>query len=474
MNEQTKKVAEITAVEAIGNTDFSKRSRKAHKATSGASSKTPVSATNSKQSSKKINMAAKHTESDPQVGLDASLQHSLGPVAQPPDQLQGADLLSTQAWQTAHGAPFDTGPFNMPWFYPPHMPMNSYGGFGSPFPFPPAGSLSQDVWDTQSLISHSSSRPVHDMSDEEDEPENANIEATAEPPTITREGRFGDLLREQLKEEDATVTLGPKADENLAKLIQRFFTAPKPMETLHAVVKDYKRPENLPVLQTAKLETEILAAIDNKEKATDTALSTTHKGVTAAIIALLPVAQLMLTRGKEDDALDGLSENIIDALRVLTATSVHVAGKRRENLKSAINTDYAKLLNYRPDTPEWLFGGDLQEATRQCELSQKLMDKISRKRAATSGQGKTFISGRQTQGFRGRQHFGGGRPYMQPRYFTPNAYGYPYSRMMQPYMGRQRQPWLGRDQRPAPPRAPVPETSALGQPLDFQRKGPRK
>ena len=49
-------------------------------------------------------------------------------------------------------------------------------------------------------------------------------------------------------------------------------------------------------------------------------------------------------------------------------------------MKSAINVVYAKALCKRSDNPEWLFGGDLMETARQCEISQKISEKVVRKR----------------------------------------------------------------------------------------------
>ena len=132
----------------------------------------------------------------------------------------------------------------------------------------------------------------------------------------------------------------------------------------------------MPVLQTPKLEAELVAAADQREKAIDTALSTLQKGIMTVITAMLPVAALMLEHGEADSDLDELSGNLLDSFCVLASTLLNVATRCRDNLKMAIHADYAKLVHRKSDNPEWLFGGKLVKTTRQCEMTPKLTEKI--------------------------------------------------------------------------------------------------
>ena len=274
------------------------------------------------------------------------------------------------------------------------MALGNYAGFGTPFPFPftPDGMAFPDGmnnsvagWDSQS--SGDFSRATHEMSDEEERPDEGPHEPTPTPTTVPK-GKFGDMIREQLDAVEST-QFGPKLDENLAKLINKFFSDNRPTESLYALAQQYPCPENLPVLQTAKVEPEIAAALESREKTADTTLSAVNKGVMAAITALLPVAKLALDRGKDDDGLDKLSENLMDSIKVLAAASLQVTARRRDNVKMAVHSDYTKALQRKSDNPEWLFGGDLMETARQCDLAQKLTDKIARKRGNPTFRGKT-------------------------------------------------------------------------------------
>ena len=63
-------------------------------------------------------------------------------------------------------------------------------------------------------------------------------------------------------------------------------------------------------------------------------------------------------------------------MRVLAAASLQVTARQRDNVKMAVHSDYTKVLQKKSDNPEWLFGRDLMETAQQCDLSQKLTDKI--------------------------------------------------------------------------------------------------
>ena len=150
-------------------------------------------------------------------------------------------------------------------------------------------------WDSQS--SSDFSRATHELSDEERRPDKGPREPTPTPTTVAKQGKFGDMIRDQLDAVEST-QFGPKVDEDLAKLINKFFLDNRPTENLYAVSKQYLRPDNLPVLQTATLEPEIVAAFESHEKTTDMTLSDINKGVMVAITALL--LALALDRGKDD------------------------------------------------------------------------------------------------------------------------------------------------------------------------------
>ena len=148
-------------------------------------------------------------------------------------------------------------------------------------------------WDTLSINSRWSTS-THEISEDEAEETTPPIQID-----LPKEGKFGDLLKEQLDQARSTTTqLAPPIDENLAKLINMFAGDTKSTETLHTMAKPYRRPENLPLWQIPKVETEILAAADTKEKAGDTALVAIQKGLVTAMAAMLPVAKVMLDREK--------------------------------------------------------------------------------------------------------------------------------------------------------------------------------
>ena len=476
-----------TAVEDANVVENSRKGKKIK--TSITRTKTSSSIGCGSNRSTKSNMATPSTSEAEGTPSDPRGQEHVvtGPSSSQPQQ-QGDDPYAQ--WNVGQPFGFAAQPpyaaYGQAWMPPPqHMALGNYGGFGTPFPFPftpdgmafPDGMINSVAgWDSQS--SSEISRATHEMSDDEETPDEGPREPTptrATPTIVGKEGKFGDMIREQLDTVDAT-EFGPKVDENLAKLINKFFSDNRPVENLYAVAKQYPRPDNLPVLQTAKIEPEIVAALESREKAIDTTLSAVNKGLVAAIAALLPVANLALDRGKDDDGLDKLSENLMDSMRVLAAASLQVTARRRDNVKLAIHADYTKALQRKSDNPEWLFGGDLMETARQCDLSQKLTDKIARKRGNPSFRGKTSAApqGAKRGRMRQPQNYGGYgfKSYQyQPRFFPSAGFQPSY-----PYMPRAQQAfrpqWQTRGRSQFTPRPTNPQAQAPQQ--DFAKRGTRK
>ena len=100
----------------------------------------------------------------------------------------------------------------------------------------------------------------------------------------------------------------------------------------------------------------------------------------------------------DDDAaseLDELSQNMLDAMQLLALTSRGMENRRREALKPSMQHSYARVLGKPQEgDPQWLYGGNLSEATRKCEVAKRLTDKLI-KRKGPQGQGPQNKQGAQ-------------------------------------------------------------------------------
>ena len=85
--------------------------------------------------------------------------------------------------------------------------MSGYTGFGTPFPFMPDGC--EGPWDTLSTNSRWSTS-THEISEDE-----AKETIPQNQVNLPKEGRFGDLLKEQLDLARTTTQFAPPIDDNL-------------------------------------------------------------------------------------------------------------------------------------------------------------------------------------------------------------------------------------------------------------------
>ena len=94
------------------------------------------------------------------------------------------------------------------------------------------------------------------------------------------------------------------------------------------------------------------------------------------------------SKDKSDVELDALGENVISGVQLLAQVHNALSTKRRELLKPQLAPVYALTLTNPPDSAsqEWLYGGNLEEITKQCEVSRKIGDKVGREAQASAGE----------------------------------------------------------------------------------------
>ena len=106
--------------------------------------------------------------------------------------------------------------------------------------------------------------------------------------------------------------------------------------------------------------------------------------------ALGPILDLTFAWSKSDGELDSLGSNQLTALQFLAHVHNAMSARRRELLKPQISPIYARVLTRNQETSQqWLFGGDLEEATKKCDTERKIGEKVvATKRKGYSLQGK--------------------------------------------------------------------------------------
>ena len=86
-------------------------------------------------------------------------------------------------------------------------------------------------------------------------------------------------------------------------------------------------------------------------------------------------------RGKYDRELEELGQNVMDSLQMIAYTNNALSAKRRELIKPYLSVIYAKMRTRAHDeSPDWLYGGNLAESTKQCEVAKRIGDKMLKRK----------------------------------------------------------------------------------------------
>ena len=98
--------------------------------------------------------------------------------------------------------------------------------------------------------------------------------------------------------------------------------------------------------------------------------------------ALGPILDLTFAWSKSDGELDSLGSNQLTALQFLAHVHNAMSARRRELLKPQISPIYARVLTRNHETSQqWLFGGDLEEATKKCDRGKGIPSRGSPRRS---------------------------------------------------------------------------------------------
>ena len=134
-----------------------------------------------------------------------------------------------------------------------------------------------------------------------------------------------------------------------------------------------------------------------------------------------------------------------------------ISARRRELIKPCLAPIYAQVLTKGHETsPDWLYGGNLIETTKKCEVSKRISDKILNKKSQPQKPANQARGGKQAGRGRGRG---------QLRAFNPH----------QSYRAGQQQYHVPANQMGFPleyPRYPRPQYQGYGQQQQQQYQGP--
>ena len=301
--------------------------------------------------------------------------------SEPEGEEEAADWLTDQQqqqwlWQSQMQAyPFN--PFG-----------NAYGNFVPNFVFGNGAPPNWDGEEDQGPSVKSKRQKTHEISDDED-----GLPIISPPPVMTASAAAGkpnseeqeeviELVKGQVAQVKESNRVSPPVGEDVAQLLEKYLNEPMPTSEMDKMAKKYPRVENISNMKVPRLDEEVYQAVDLGTRGVDHTMQGWQKGVLAAMSALTPLLDLAVERGKKDKELNRLGRNVIDALRLMSFTNNAIRIKRKEGLRPQIAPAYARTLTKaQENSPDWLYGGNINETAKQCETAKKLGDKVFRHKA---------------------------------------------------------------------------------------------
>ena len=239
-------------------------------------------------------------------------------------------------------------------------------------------------------------RPVHDMSDGDNESEmlEGDIEdqnvvqqeeivvVTPAIPQVKKKGIFADILKDNLQHVKESDKVAVKLSTEVAFGVEKYLTDCVYTSELEKLAKLHPRVENVASMKVPRLDMEVYQVIDQKVRNTDQSLQAIQKGIVGAMSALSPLLQLAYERADADEDFDACGKGLWESIQLLSFSLNGISTKRRELIKPCLAPMYAQVLTKGHETtPDWLYGGNLVETTKKCEVAKKIGEKILNKKS---------------------------------------------------------------------------------------------
>ena len=152
------------------------------------------------------------------------------------------------------------------------------------------------------------------------------------------------------------------------------------------LAKQYPRIENVEWLKVPRLDEEVFQVVDQRFRVADQGMQAIQRALMASMSALTRVVELGFQRGEEDPELDELGKSVLDSLQLQAHAHHALLSKRKELLKPELAPMYAKELSKGHSvSPDWLYGGELVDATKKCEAARKIGDKLVKRKGFPNG-----------------------------------------------------------------------------------------
>ena len=318
--------------------------------------------------------------------------------------------------------------------------FQQYGNFVPNFAL--GGGFLPTAWDQEDPADWASAqpRPVHEISDDEDDPQPAEPLGEVEEIRNDPQGGVADLIKLHLTKVKESDKVSPKVEEGVADVLKSFLEDTQFPGELERLAKTFHRVENVPQMTVPRIDEEVYQVVDHKVKNNDQSLQAIQKGVTGTLAAFTPILALAFTRGQSDPELVELSTNLVEGIRLLAFTHSAISAKRRDLIRPHLSPIYGKALSKVPEgaAPEWLFGGKLGDTAKQCETVKQLGVKLAKRKPnpppqQRGGQQKRFRPPFPMQSLPTYRPYNPWQQQQQVRFANPMSFQQTYQQPFQSY-----------------------------------------
>ena len=211
--------------------------------------------------------------------------------------------------------------------------------------------------------------------------------------------------------------VGPAVSKQLAEIMNNLLSKKLSEDKIKSRIEENPPPNNIPLLHPPRVNEAIWEVIKSGPRSGDIRMRKIQVRLTRGLSALARLADILLeckTRATAPDLTDSLNR-LLQAFALLSNANYEISLRRRETLRSQLNSKYSRLCYQSTPVTSFLFGDDITKTVEDITKVQRLGANIS------YGGGFGGYNGNRGGGFSPNRGRGRGRG--QPQYYRGRGRG---------------------------------------------------
>lgn len=180
------------------------------------------------------------------------------------------------------------------------------------------------------------------------------------------------------QDKEKTLELGPNVATQVAEGFKNVIKRPLSKQTLDSLTEKLKIPANCVELQIPKMNTEIWAHLPTKVKMNDLSLQSCQQNMAFGLIALANIGNIVACNAPRipKDVGKEIITTLMDGANMLGNGVQIINQKRRKEVKSHLQPDYAGICSSNVPVTGFLFGDDLKESLKSSKTAASVVKPI--------------------------------------------------------------------------------------------------